>query len=429
MPRCTNVLCTVTSLVALLSATAQGADCEVRQLDWLGSDGNPLVPFSRVLDVLFDFDPQNPLDQTLLGGGFVNVVIAAGGNQDWSVRNLPLVYDTPLQLSLARPSVRCGFPIQNGVPLNAVTVVVAITDQPMPSAPAGVPVAKIAAHIGYLVGGFEDGGSGAGAVIPIILPPWVGPMLPAPTEYTYTSILAPIRPVDEEIGGCAPAGAARSIQYMGDLGGFTTPSAQAIYQRLKDPEHMNCDVGPGGLGTSRSAFLSGKDSYVDEANLPIDTIQTVGLDGACAAADAIDSGGDVEVMIGWTDAAGTPIGGHAAMVTAISKWEDGSVTLTYVDDPRQGDGIAANQEHVIHIAADGTFAEGRILGFQIETIDPCPIDLDGDGEVGFDDLLSLLSSWGDCPGPGSCEPDFDGDGSVGFSDLLSLLASYGPCPG
>ena len=28
---------------------------------------------------------------------------------------------------------------------------------------------------------------------------------------------------------------------------------------------------------------------------------------------------------------------------------------------------------------------------------PCPWDFDGDGEVGFQDLLKLLSNWGPCP--------------------------------
>lgn len=54
---------------------------------------------------------------------------------------------------------------------------------------------------------------------------------------------------------------------------------------------------------------------------------------------------------------------------------------------------------------------------------PCPTspDLDGDGSVGFGDILTLLAFWGEPGGPG----DLDGDGSVGFADLLMLLASWG----
>ena len=55
----------------------------------------------------------------------------------------------------------------------------------------------------------------------------------------------------------------------------------------------------------------------------------------------------------------------------------------------------------------------------------CPGDVDGDGGVGFGDILQLLSAWGDCQG---CSEDINGDGSVSFDDLLSILSAYGPCP-
>ena len=59
---------------------------------------------------------------------------------------------------------------------------------------------------------------------------------------------------------------------------------------------------------------------------------------------------------------------------------------------------------------------------------PCPSDLDGDGDVGFADLLDLLAAWGTCPDPpAQCAPDVTGDGDVGFDDLLQLLANWGPC--
>jgi polyhydroxybutyrate depolymerase len=54
----------------------------------------------------------------------------------------------------------------------------------------------------------------------------------------------------------------------------------------------------------------------------------------------------------------------------------------------------------------------------------CPEDLDGDGSVGFQDLLLLLAAWGPC---GGCAEDLDGDGEVGFQDLLLLLAGWGEC--
>ena len=50
-----------------------------------------------------------------------------------------------------------------------------------------------------------------------------------------------------------------------------------------------------------------------------------------------------------------------------------------------------------------------------------PGDVDGDGDVDFTDLVSLLSDWGDCL---DCPADLDGDGDVDFTDLLTLLASW-----
>ena len=55
----------------------------------------------------------------------------------------------------------------------------------------------------------------------------------------------------------------------------------------------------------------------------------------------------------------------------------------------------------------------------------CPWDLDGDGEIGITDFLTLLGLWGTAPGG---PPDFDGDLEVGITDFLELLAHWGPCP-
>ena len=57
---------------------------------------------------------------------------------------------------------------------------------------------------------------------------------------------------------------------------------------------------------------------------------------------------------------------------------------------------------------------------------PCPWDLDGDGNVFVTDLLLLLMDFGSCNGSPA---DFDGDGCVTVIDLLTLLGNWGPCPG
>lgn len=54
-----------------------------------------------------------------------------------------------------------------------------------------------------------------------------------------------------------------------------------------------------------------------------------------------------------------------------------------------------------------------------------PGDLDGDGLVGFADLLLLLAAWGPCADPPApCDADLNGTGVVEFGDLLELLALW-----
>jgi hypothetical protein len=65
-----------------------------------------------------------------------------------------------------------------------------------------------------------------------------------------------------------------------------------------------------------------------------------------------------------------------------------------------------------------------ILDMSCTEVAPCPADLDGDGNVGINDFLSLLGQWGTDPGG---PPDLDGDGDVGITDFLILLGQWGPC--
>jgi len=70
--------------------------------------------------------------------------------------------------------------------------------------------------------------------------------------------------------------------------------------------------------------------------------------------------------------------------------------------------------------------EGAIDGVRVIVYDcdeSIPGDVDGDGIVGFQDLLAVLSAWGTCP-PGPCPADVNGDGEVGFADVLEVLSLW-----
>ena len=65
---------------------------------------------------------------------------------------------------------------------------------------------------------------------------------------------------------------------------------------------------------------------------------------------------------------------------------------------------------------------GRVA---LEVVSPCgPADIDGDGVVGFTDVLAVLGAWGSCEG---CPEDLDGNGLVDFADILLVLADWGAC--
>jgi len=76
----------------------------------------------------------------------------------------------------------------------------------------------------------------------------------------------------------------------------------------------------------------------------------------------------------------------------------------------------------LYIVDQGSGTAGQV--FKIVPVEPTisPADVDCSGDVGVNDLLVLLGSWGPCDG---CVADFDGDHVVGLLDLLFLLGSWG----
>jgi hypothetical protein len=53
---------------------------------------------------------------------------------------------------------------------------------------------------------------------------------------------------------------------------------------------------------------------------------------------------------------------------------------------------------------------------------PCPADFDGDGAVNVNDILKMISQWGE-----TGRVDLNGDSVVNVTDLLSLLDAWGEC--
>ena len=70
---------------------------------------------------------------------------------------------------------------------------------------------------------------------------------------------------------------------------------------------------------------------------------------------------------------------------------------------------------------DGSKGEGTITLFCTTIEEPCPADLDGDGQVGGSDLSFLLGDWGGTTG------DINQDGTTDGIDLSLMLGSWGAC--
>ena len=65
------------------------------------------------------------------------------------------------------------------------------------------------------------------------------------------------------------------------------------------------------------------------------------------------------------------------------------------------------------------------LLFCVDFRQACRADLDNNGDVGFDDLITLLTFWGPCQS--ECSGDLNNDETIGFADLVELIGSWGPC--
>ena len=76
----------------------------------------------------------------------------------------------------------------------------------------------------------------------------------------------------------------------------------------------------------------------------------------------------------------------------------------------------------VYIVDQGGGFNGQVFKIVPDVPTISPADLDCNGVVGANDLLTLLSSWGSCDG---CLADLDGDHVVGAPDLLTLLAEWG----
>lgn len=105
-------------------------------------------------------------------------------------------------------------------------------------------------------------------------------------------------------------------------------------------------------------------------------------------------------------------------------WVDGNVlSNSSVDNVEHLylDGLEAG-DYIVQITSDsGGATDFAMAWYSSGIVDSLFGDLNGDGMIGVDDLLQLLSAWGSCDG---CEEDLNNDGLVGVDDVLAILGVW-----
>ncbi len=94
-----------------------------------------------------------------------------------------------------------------------------------------------------------------------------------------------------------------------------------------------------------------------------------------------------------------------------------------------GRATGADRVMLLGVVDDGDpLSSNQLVVFELGGLSMCGADINGDGDVGTDDLRAMVSAWGDCPPGGPCDEDLDGSGAVDVNDLLAMVGTWGDCP-
>ena len=141
-----------------------------------------------------------------------------------------------------------------------------------------------------------------------------------------------------------------------------------------------------------------------------------------------DGDADIAVAFATTNIQGLPQG----VVRLLRADWDASGGVTFVDTPLQALGLPIEAIRAGDFDGDGTdelllFREPTFFiggGLMVDVLQRQDVvgDVNGDGEVGFADLLLVLARWGEACG--DCPEDLSGNGVVDFDDVLVLLTNW-----
>ncbi|MCP3905801.1 MAG: hypothetical protein GY715_19410 [Planctomycetes bacterium] len=195
-----------------------------------------------------------------------------------------------------------------------------------------------------------------------------------------------------------------------------------------DTALVGANTDPGGGARSGAAYVFRFDGggWGQEAKL---TASDAAPDDHLGHAVALD-GGIALLGARWDDANGYHAGSAYVFRRIEPAWEQEARLLA--SDGAAGDkfgfalGLDAGAAVIGAFGGDDQGSDsGAAYAFDLDDECACLVDLNGDGSVGFADVLLVIAQWGPCPPV--CIADVDGDGSVGFSDILVVIGAWGPC--
>ncbi len=200
-----------------------------------------------------------------------------------------------------------------------------------------------------------------------------------------------------------------------------TPAIHVTLHRDRKSFEVHRLTAGGELGGGVEFMLSAPDA--EDELIPID-LELGDFDG--------DGDADIAVAFGFTDIEGLPQGSVRLL---RADW-DGIGGVTFVDTPQQALGPPIVGVRAGDFDADGVdelllFRESSFFvggGLVVDVLRRSATigDVNGDGQVGFADLLLVLARWGeDC---GDCPEDLSGNGVVDFDDVLVLLTNWSGTP-
>lgn len=170
-----------------------------------------------------------------------------------------------------------------------------------------------------------------------------------------------------------------------------------------------------------SGNVIGMDSRADDRQIWSDDPAAVTLVYSCVEGlpAAFAGVGSIDANPGFVDgerpAAGSPVndaGANFLVPVLVATDLDGAPRFT--DDPDAAD-VGQGSAPIVDMGA-----------YELPVV-ACVGDVDGSGDVGLIDLLTVISGWGDCEAGVPCTPDLNGDATVDLIDLLTVISAWGPC--